>query len=436
MNNQIQLILVTVAAICLGAILLMSCSKQIGSKLLKWLDEKNSSVYSGRHHRWVFADETNQEELDLKKQTLNKIDTFWAAFNIDKDELVPDNNPEYPTFALNWVADNLKPIDGNISWEIGPGSEGNPAIFTITAESYRELRPVITTLIEKAPVFDNWKFQKYREALPAGIVNQALESKGVAPIPNFNATCEVEEGNKIDITISSANFKSENAMGDLGSAFLLIEAVLGEENLEKWVGIVQTKPSETGTETSQAASNLAKTFEDKKVEILNSLPDDYYFNQEQPESSTVLQINTVNSTGRITIVCGDPELSKQFFNKGFYSERFSRNGEKFCFIKIDNQEAKTFSLDKANEFEDLVDEELRKAKLGCVVSSGKGTKEIFLDLCLTDVLQSKALISRLCDEAGWPHTAWIYFYDCEWVNEWIGLFPDTPAEEIEKRLHI
>ena len=105
----------------------------------------------------------------------------------------------------------------------------------------------------------------------------------------------------------------------------------------------------------------------------------------------------------------------------FYSERFSKFGETFCYIKIDGSEGLEESKfeDKA-ALEDALDSLLIKEQVGCLIGGGTGLKYSYIDLALTDLNKGVELVKEVLKEGNITKKSWILFYDSELEYEWIG----------------
>ena len=411
-------------AFVFGLASIQACSLDVARTLLSVAKASDLSYYSGRNHRWIYADNSNPEELELKQQTIKKIDKFWRAFKKDSNRLSSTKELNYQQFVVDWFGKNLKPIDKYIMWELGPGRGETQNILTLTAESHKELRPIIDTIIERAPQMKEWKFQAYKEPLPPDLIEGMLDSKGGYTLPAFKTVCKATSDNRIDVIFYAPSFKSANAQKDLECCFLVCESVLGEENLDKWLGLLETKNSQSQMKSELAATRLSKDFNLAKQQILKKLPDQFQYDLKSPENFVVIKLKTPLQPQRITMITAYPNLGKSLFSDSFYSERFSKWGEKFCYLEIDRV-GEFLVSDDANKFEDCLDTSLRKSQAGCVVASGKGTNTIYLDLCLKDIEKARIIIAEICGQFKLPHTAWLYFYDVTLKNEWTGIFTDT-----------
>jgi hypothetical protein len=112
----------------------------------------------------------------------------------------------------------------------------------------------------------------------------------------------------------------------------------------------------------------------------------------------------------------------------FYSQRYSRHGETFCYLKLDMAE---LSLDerftRKQQIEEALDPSLREEGIGCVVGSGTGLRYAYLDLAVTDIPKTVQLVRRrLLALDLLPGRSWLLFFDAELSREYIGLRTSTP----------
>lgn len=113
----------------------------------------------------------------------------------------------------------------------------------------------------------------------------------------------------------------------------------------------------------------------------------------------------------------------------FYSERFSRHGETFCYLKIDGSEGleQDGGFADRGSIEEAIDEVLIPARAGCVIGTGAGLRYSYIDLALSDVAAAVPRIRRRLCAGKIPRRTWLLFFDAPLANEWIGIYGDTPA---------
>jgi hypothetical protein len=108
----------------------------------------------------------------------------------------------------------------------------------------------------------------------------------------------------------------------------------------------------------------------------------------------------------------------------FWSGRFSRSAETFCYLKIDRGgPLRRSAVGKRIKLEDALNQALRPGRLGCVIGGGSGRRYNYIDLALIDVLRPRMRYAVL---RGGMKTrrAWLFFDDALARNG--SMWPDSP----------
>jgi hypothetical protein len=115
----------------------------------------------------------------------------------------------------------------------------------------------------------------------------------------------------------------------------------------------------------------------------------------------------------------------------FFSERFSRCGETFCYFKLDGSQGlgEEGFTDKS-EMEDALDAVLKPDGLGCYFGGGTGLRYSYIDLGLTNVNKGIQVIRQRMQAGNVPKRSWILFFDSDLAAEWVGVYDDSPPPPI------
>jgi hypothetical protein len=112
----------------------------------------------------------------------------------------------------------------------------------------------------------------------------------------------------------------------------------------------------------------------------------------------------------------------------FYSGRYSRHGETFCYLKLDG--AAGMNEEKFPDracIEDALNEILVPAQAACVIGGATGLQYSYIDLALADVDAAVPLIQSRLRAGNINHRTWLLFFDAPLAHEWIGVYDDSPA---------
>lgn len=307
-----------------------------------------------------------------------RLDHFWTSFAQQVETLSGDQKK-----LIGWLSEQIDILQPGLSWDVGPWTSGKMNL-AITCENQYHLRPLVDEIIDKAPVLEGWTFSSARPPIPAEMVANVFNSRTKSALPDCAACCSPTELNYIDIEFDFASAALKIPKEHL---FVLLEIILGEKFLEVWVGEIRSAKklfgfSFGGKRTQVPLEGLRDHCEQLKVEMLKrSTPDTFYFEQPRPDTGALFTLNgNITFPDRWTINTWCPEVMKATLAERFWSERYSRNGETFCFLQIEGE----YDLDKRSEVENALDAVLRSHKVGCVIGSGTGTQSVFIDLALTN----------------------------------------------------
>src|SRR5688572_20049708 len=117
----------------------------------------------GTWMRWKFGSKSDPEYQQTRSKVIRRIDDWWRTFEKDRDQITASFKKGSDWDLPGWMNRHLNTIDERLMWEFGPGVKGGHRLV-ITPESDRFLRPLVETLLERAPRMEGWEFYPYRLA--------------------------------------------------------------------------------------------------------------------------------------------------------------------------------------------------------------------------------------------------------------------------------
>ncbi len=142
-------------------------------------------------------------------------------------------------------------IHPSLAWQIAPGQAATNA-FTVTPDGDPELRGITELWLRSGPPADEtWEYHAARQPH-----TEPVESAGVVATPGeLSFTFEYDDlYEQIDLMIDGEAFDDLSRDQGLELAFLAVEAVIGEDNVERWVGLVDI--SEAPLDKGRALTEL------------------------------------------------------------------------------------------------------------------------------------------------------------------------------------
>ena len=391
--------------------------------------------------RWKFSDHDNHAENAARDVILQRIDNWWRVFiKYEADIAAVFTGRKSLAFDIpGFMRQNLDPINPNLMWEFGRGIH-TPHRLVITPEVNHHLRPMVDVLLQRAPKMD-WEFYPYRLAESARDAIMTTSGRVGGDITGSSFSAALGRDNTVDLTFHPAHSRADPKKS-LHQAFIAAETLLGEEVLDKWIGVIDvaTSPargflrsffSGPPPTTGRALSEIRDTITALINTITDQLPNRPLHKILDPEKLCHTFENPKHYTDpdcppRLDLIAGLtalPDVSLSSHKRGaFFSERFSRCGELFCYIRIPIPFSQFNVRDRMRIHEPL-DKELRKAGLGCAFGGGTGRHYSYIDLALTDITAALPLIRTICQQAVIPENSRLLFFDAHLRDEWLAISP-------------
>src|SRR4051794_8506209 len=191
--------------------------------------------------RWRMVDPSDKREQAEREATIAQIDLWWERFQTECDAISASFSRQSTSrFAkkgalTNWMRDHLQAISPSLMWEYGPALNGNGNRLVITPESDRQLRPLLSAILERAPSLPGWEFYPYRVPEDVAIARQTVRVRAGVDSADFRVRLARGDHNRIDLCYASPSVKSLDDQTAFNAAFVATESLLGEELLDKWV---------------------------------------------------------------------------------------------------------------------------------------------------------------------------------------------------------
>jgi hypothetical protein len=393
----------------------------------------------------MFTDPSNFEENRLRQQLRERIDHWWQtlAQNTTALDDLFHNRSKWDLPA--WMKQNLGAIDADLCWEFGADPVGHRLV--ITPERNRHLRPLARAILAAAPQTAGWAFYGYRQPESVEWAKATVQGRCRRKLDDAT-TVRLRAGkfNSVDVTFVSPDCRRPEDREALSAAFVAMESLVGEEVLDKWVGLINVSPPVLGERTiplERLRPMVDVVIEQIREQLPNSAcwqwPSETewslfktpLYDAPRSKSDTVPEF-----PGRSDLLVGRTMYTPMWqFAHGpwpFFSERFSSWGETFCYLKIDGVNGLAgSSFGDRGDIEEALDRALKQAEVGCVTGGGTGLRYSYVDLALVDLKAGLALAREVLQDGRAPLRSWFLFFDAELQVEWLGVYDDTPAPPLE-----
>lgn len=385
--------------------------------------------------RWLFFDQANVAEAAEHQRTIERIDAWWSEFQKNTKRIDQLFRQQTNWDLAAWMNEHLESIAAGLMWEFGPavGIDGHRLV--ITPEASHHLRPLAAEVVARAPKVPGWEFYSWR--LPDGpdMVAEMVNARVGCDFEDVTVAVQAGEENRIDLRFRWPEFPAEenNAMH---AAVVATETLLGEELLDKWVGIIEPLDAEQADESGLTFLPLDRvfdTFEAVRNSLLDQLPAVPWAVDEENDKWALMQREATSAddyAGRddmiTSVTCNPDIISASFGGRVFASERFGRSGEVFAYVKIDGSDPGEMKYGDREEMEAAVQVALEQANIGGLIGGGQGLRYCYVEFATTNMLRAVDVIREALQSGKVPKRSWILFHDSSHAAEWIGIYSDSP----------
>jgi hypothetical protein len=357
---------------------------------------------------WIFLNSGDPQAVAQRREKEHKIDEWWHAFARSARDIDALLRRRKEWDLEEWMHRHLATIDDRIMWEI-------------------------QTILERAPKLQGWTFGAYRPPESVDAARDMVEAKTGEPLPeHVTVRASVGELNRVDLVFESKGFPRSDKELAARQAFTVAESLLGEEALDKWIHAIDVTRARPDKH-SLPPERLKRTVEALVLSIRDQLSGEPFAARKEKAEWSLLELDADEHDDYpwredlLTFATMDvPLFAATRHDSSFYSERFSRCGERMVFLKFDGtgSDAARMKFPDRAAIEEAADAAL--AGIGTVIGGGTGRRYSYIDLALTDVNRAITALKPALRDGGVPNRTWLQFHDCEWRDEWVGIWDDTP----------
>lgn len=378
--------------------------------------------------RWRFPADS---EAAARAEVDARIVAWWQAFEAKAKEIEALFEQRVKFDLEAWVTPRLKAIDDDLFWEFTKAS-GRWA-FIVTCEEQRELQPLVDRIVSLAPKGLFCEVLNARPAEHSRFALMTVEGRFEVDATKWTAELEPLGHGLLGVRWNGATDDEHEA------AVWLTKGLLGEDEMADWVGSVAPGGRSLlsklfGRSSRIGVSDFLEAFSAAKRKQHEGRPDGRLLVSSQVGTDANWAVATIDPRTRQggrqldlrTARTADLELlSASVGGVPFSSCRFSRFGERFLYVQTDGFSDEGFSSTLA--MEEVVDAAL--GPLGRTIGAGTGERYSYLNLVVSDVDAAVERIRHVLQKGRLPTRSWIRFFDDTLANEWVGVWPDSPAPE-------
>lgn len=166
------------------------------------------------------------------------IEEFWAWWAGVAADLAAAIDEERPTHLLDDLTDKVWLIHPDLDWQLAPGTEARHSLNLVSGGT-RILRLIAELWVRRGPAPDDaWECHPARVPFPPEpFLAQGIE---VEPTDATFAISTDDTYRRLDLTVGHPEFARLSEDDARAVGMYLLDAALGEDEAERWAGILTT----------------------------------------------------------------------------------------------------------------------------------------------------------------------------------------------------
>jgi len=177
----------------------------------------------------------------------DRIVPFWTWWASQRDRIAAAIATGTVASLAGEISAQVHRVDPKLAWELAPGHTAKHSLI-VTPEGNPEVRPSSVAWLAAAPPADAvWEYYASRQPGPLAslvIAGATLDLKDVRAIAAWNESREV-----VNVSLWHPGFASLPPAVPKQVAFLFLDSLLGEDDVERWIGSIEVLGADTGGRT-------------------------------------------------------------------------------------------------------------------------------------------------------------------------------------------
>ncbi len=380
--------------------------------------------------RWLTIPPDDAAGQAAKSAKLRSMEEFWGWFSGKAESL---RHPDAQ--LIEELRSVVGRVDPRLMFEISGSERTGTMEFVLTPEADHFLRPMVSEMVRTAPNLPGWRFAEYRSPVEAGLIEDAVQARLGH---GFHAK-------GLDLNMDRGRVNLVYHCGGIGGAsesmyeeaLVSTEVLLGEENLDVWVGSIDAKAS-IMPRPKVGLHQLPSEFGRMKEQLMFRTPPQPRWQvpfDQRPIGMVDLRSAAVDSPGVDTgfddalVFSAEPVfLENRLTFKTFHSTPVSRFGEVFLYLQFERPAAwGGREAEARGVLEEQIDRNIAPGGLGAVVGGCHGIRLSSVQVAAVQLWPCVDAVRAVAQSAGLGLRSWVLFHDATMGSEWVGVWPESPT---------
>lgn len=185
--------------------------------------------------------------------------SFWTWWSDARDRIAAAIAADALDERLsNEITRAVNALHPSMAWEVGTGQQAQYQ-FCITPEGNPEIRAIAFRWLASAPEADDtWEFYASRQATPElmtlEITGARLDLNDVRAITSWDAVRR-----RVDVRLWHPRLPLVPEAARMQTAFIFLDGLIGEDEVERWVGQVEMLDAPTGRKDAGGVAGRDRT---------------------------------------------------------------------------------------------------------------------------------------------------------------------------------
>lgn len=171
----------------------------------------------------------------------DRIDAFWAWWREVSASFAEAVDSGRAATLAGPIGERVQEVHHALEWELSPGKQARHALV-VTSGGVAEHRPLVERLVRAAPpASETWEFRPARAADPTVLDHTLRLDEHDLLLRDSRISIAVDDDRQLlDVVVHHPRFPEMTEDGRNRVAFLLLDWLLGEDGVERWLGSVST----------------------------------------------------------------------------------------------------------------------------------------------------------------------------------------------------